>query len=111
MVEVTLDKPRTLLFELGDIRDLEKALDGRPLGSVLRDLSQLGINALVLCLYYGLRHEDRGLSIKLVEKYIGEHLRNGGSLAPLYDALPKALDETGLFRTGDDAGKPQPALT
>lgn len=111
MVAIELDKPRNLLFELSDIRDLEKALDGRPLGSVLRDLSQLGINALILCMYYGLRHEDRGLSIKLVEKMVSEKLRNGGSLGPLYEALPKALDETGLFRSGDDVGKQEtPAL-
>lgn len=92
------------------MRDLELALGGHTMGRILQDLSSLGINALVQATFHGLKHEDKGLSPKLVERMLSDHLKAGGNLTELYDALPKALEQTGMFRT-EDSGNAQTATT
>ncbi len=105
MIQVSLDKARTLKYGIGAVRDLENALGGKPLGDVIRDLSRLGINALVISLYHGLKHEDAGLNLRLIEKMLEAHLDAGESLQPLYDAVSESIKDTGIFRTGEDAAE------
>ena len=110
MVPVELDKTRHLHFDLAAMRDLELALNGRPLGAILNDLSSMGINVLVLATYHGLKHEDKALNPKLVERILQTMLKDKRNLQELYTALPKALEETGMFRTEDtDPGKSETA--
>lgn len=110
MIQIELDKTRTLKYGIGAVRDLEQALGGKPLGDLIRDLSRLGINALVIALLHGLKHEDSALNINLVIKMLDRHLEAGHSLQPLYDAVSEAIEKTGVFRTHEDAteGKSQP---
>jgi len=97
-VSIDFDKPRQLKFDLAAVRDLEAALNGRPLGQILTDLTQLGINTLVVSLWAGLKHEDRTLNPKLVERMLTTYIDNKKSLRLLGRAINDALDETGLFR-------------
>jgi len=99
MVQVEFDKPRALFYDLAAIRDLEQALDGRPLGAIIQQLANLGVNAMVLALWAGFKHEDRAITPNLVTKRLEAYLREGKRLSVLADAVSDALDECGLFRT------------
>lgn len=107
-VPIQFDKPRELKFNLAAIRDLEAALDGKPLASIIGDIMRLGINATVIALWAGLKHEDKTLNPNLVTKMLESYLNAGGKLRTLAKALDEALDETGLFRNEDDEGNAPP---
>ena len=102
MIAIDFDKPRQLHFDLAAVRDLEATLGGKPLASIINDLSQLGVNALVMALWAGLKHEDRALNPKLVERMLSTYITNKKSLRILGRAVNDALEETGLFRNEDD---------
>jgi hypothetical protein len=109
VVPVELDKTRHIHYGLRAVRDLEAALGGKPLASILQDLSLIGINALIIALYHGLKKEDPSLNANLVERMLEAHLDAGNSLQPVYMAVSKAIEETNVFRTSEDAasGKAQ----
>jgi hypothetical protein len=100
MVQIEFDKPRSLMFDLAAIRDLERAMDGQPLGAIVQQLAQLGVNALVIALWAGLKHEDRTLSPASVTKRLETFLKNGGKIRTLADGLNDALEESGIFAGG-----------
>lgn len=102
MVPIDFDKPRQLHFDLAAVRDLEAAMNGKPLASIVNDLVNLGVTALVLALWAGLKHEDRALNPKLVEKMLSRYIEQKKSLRVLGRALNDAIEETGLFRSEDD---------
>ena len=111
-VPLQFDKPRTLKFDLRAVRDLEVAMDGKPLASVILDITRLGVNATVLALWAGLKHEDKALTANLVSKHLETYLHHGGQLRDIARALDEALDETGLFKTDDgDAGNVETPTT
>ena len=105
MVQIELDKSRNLHFGLASIRDLERAMGGKPLAGILHDLSAVGIDALVIALYHGLKHEDSGLNQNLVLKMLDKHIANGESLQPIFRAVSTALDKSGVFRTSEDVAE------
>lgn len=102
MVDLDFDKPRKLQFDLAAVRDLEAAMGGKPLASIVNDLAMLGITALVLALWAGLKHEDRTLNPKLVERMLSKYIADKKSLRALGRAVNDALEETGVFRNEDE---------
>jgi len=102
VIPIDFDKPRHLHFDLAAVRDLEASLNGKPLASIINDLAQLGVNALVMALWAGLKHEDRALNPKLVERMLSAYIKQKKSLRLLGRALNDALDETGMFRNEDE---------
>lgn len=102
MVHLEFDKSRSLFFDLAAIRDLERAMDGQPLGAIVQQLANLGINALVIALWAGLKHEDRTITPNLVTKRLETYLKDGKKLKVLADALNDALEECGIFRGSED---------
>lgn len=107
MVPIDFDKPRQLRFDLAAVRDLEAAMGGRPLAAIIGDLSQVGVNAMVMALWAGLQHEDPSITQKWVEKRLQAYIERRKSLRAIARALNDALDETGLFRS-EDEGNEQP---
>jgi hypothetical protein len=112
MIQIELDKTRHIHFDIASIRDLEAMLDGRPLSTIISDITRLGINAITVALYTGLKHEDRGLNINLVTKILDSHItRAKGSgknqLRVISRALSDAIEEVGLFED-DTEGNAQP---
>jgi len=102
-VRIELDKPRTLRFDLVSINDLE-AQYGKPLGHIVNDIAALSITAIKLSLLHGLSHEDRSLTPSLVLKILQSGLREQRlTLDVVVRKLRYALDESGMFRTEDDA--------
>jgi hypothetical protein len=102
-VPIDFDKPRKLRFDIPAVQELEHAMNGQPLGLILQHLSQMGVNAFVLSLYIGLKHEDKGLTPKLVTKMLERYIKGGGKLATLGKKIEEALLATGLFASDDDA--------
>lgn len=102
MVTVDFDRSRVLFYDLAAIRDLEAAMGGQPLGVVVTQLANLGVNALVLALWAGLKHEDRAITPNLVTKRLETYLRDGKPLRALADGINDALEECGLFKTAAD---------
>ena len=98
MVHLDFDKPRLLCYDLAAIRDLENALNGQPLGVIVGQLANLGINALVISLWAGLKHEDRTITPHLVTKRLETYLKDGKPLRALADAINDGLEESGLFK-------------
>jgi hypothetical protein len=101
-VPLTFDKPRELKFDLRAIKDLEANMGGQPLGAVVTQLGQMGITAMTMALWAGLKHEDKTLSPNLVTKMLETYIQKGGSLRVLGRALNDAIEETGLFRSDTD---------
>lgn len=101
-VTIDFDKPRQLKYGLAEVRDLESALGGKPLADIVNDLARLGVNVLVLSLWAGLKHEDRTLNPRLVERMLSTYIAEKKSLRTLGRAVNDALDETGLFRNEDE---------
>lgn len=97
-VPIDFDKPRQLKFDLAAVRDLEATLGGKPLADIVNDLVRMGVNTLVVSLWAGLKHEDRTLNPKLVERMLSKYIEEKRSLRALGRAINDALDETGLFR-------------
>lgn len=111
--EIVLDKPRRLRFDIPAVRDLESAL-GQPLGLVWQQLGQMGINALIIALWAGLKHEDKALTQNLTAKLVERHIANGGRLKPIIAAVTEAFEASDVFRSmGDEEGNAQaePATT
>ena len=111
-VQIELDRTRHLKFDLAAIRDLEAMLDGRPLSNIIGDITRLGINAITVALYAGLKHEDRALNINLVTKILDSHITKAkgsgkNELRVVSRALSDAIEETGLFED-DTEGNAQP---
>jgi hypothetical protein len=91
---------------------LEAMLDGKPLSSIIGDITRLGVNAITVALFAGLKHEDRGLNINLVTKMLDSHITKAkgsgkNELRVLARALSDAIEETGLFED-DMEGNAQP---
>ncbi len=100
-VQIQFDKPRSLKFDLAAIKDLEAAMNGQPLGTIVGQLSQLGITAITLALWAGLKAEDRALTPNLVLKMLQSYLDSGGKLSTLTNALSDAIESSGLFNVED----------
>lgn len=108
-VTIEFDKTRTLKFDMAAVRDLEAALDGRPLGSVVGDIQRLSVTAITAALWAGLKHEDKSLNVNLVGKMLDRYLQNKGRVHVLGKAISDGLVETGIFNDGDDdEGNEQP---
>jgi hypothetical protein len=109
MITIEFDKPRQLQYDLAAIRDLEGAMQGEPLGVIVGRLANLGVNALVLALWAGLKHDDRAITPGLVTKRLEAYLKAGKPLRALADGINDALEESGLFKAaGDDEAPADP---
>lgn len=91
-----LDKPRTLKFGIRDVREFEQNL-----GYGVDELQARGqrMTALVALLFYGLRHEDKALTLPLVERKLQRYLDQGGDIIAIVDATYAALYHSGVYGT------------
>lgn len=96
-------KSRELFFGLKEVKQLEAALPGGALGSVMSLLSSFSFTGTAVALYIGLKADDPGLNQNLVEKMVWEHNRSGGDMKQLLGWLNEAIEETGLFKVADGA--------
>lgn len=111
-VEITLDKPRTLKFDLLALGELETKCE-KPMVTVYMDLLRRGVNTLVYALWAGMHHEDPTLTPNLTRKLLQDYMTRGEDVQRIVDALERAMKDTGIFGKDDDAGNapPEPVAT
>lgn len=102
MTPITFDKPRNLSFDLLAIKELETQMGGQPVGVIVGQLQQAGVNALIFALWAGLKHEDGTLTPVIVTELLTKYVNQGKSLLPLAKGLNAALQESGVFRGIDE---------
>lgn len=95
-VEIELDKPRRLRFDINALADAEEALGG----SLASLGEQMGIRPLRALIWAGLKWEDPQLSIRQAGDLIQQYLEHGGDPAELGRLVLRALEASGLARTG-----------
>lgn len=116
-VEVTLDRPRHLRFDVAALDKLEQALGGQPLGEIVGRLDKFSVTALITACWIGLRHEERSLSRDRVAKLIQDFFDGGGTFVTLVELVAKALNESGVWYrdqtvgTGDEGNGKREAET
>jgi hypothetical protein len=107
-VDITLDKPRRIRFDVNALDTLDQALGGMPLMEMIRLLSQGSVRASKLALWVGLRHEDRNLTPDRVGNMMQEHLDDGGELGELNDKVMEALYGSGIIRRPEEPAPQDP---
>jgi len=111
VVTVDLDRPRELKFDIRAVRELEQRL-GKPLGLVLNDIQNFGVGTIETSLFFGLQHEDKGLSLSLTQRLFKAYVDDKKSLRLLIRQISEAMEETGLFQTDEEPegnATPEPA--
>lgn len=108
MTPIQFDKPRHLAFDLLAIKELETQMGGVPVGSIVQQLQQAGVNALIFALWAGLKHEDETLTPVLVTEMLTRYVNQGNSLIPLAKGLNAALQASGVFRGPEEASDQAP---
>lgn len=109
-VQVVLDKPRTLKFDIRATRDLEGQY-GRPLGTIIQDITNLGVTAIISALNAGLKHEDKAMSLNFAEKLLISYTDAKRPMRDLVRSISDALEETGLFEDGSEGNAQPEAMT
>lgn len=98
MTPIAFDKRRNLLFDLLAIKELETQMGGVPIGAIVQQLQQAGVNAIIFALWAGLKHEDETLTPAIVTQLLTRYVNDGKSLLPIARALNAALEASGVFR-------------
>ena len=98
-VDLTLDKPRRLRFDINALADVEQ-IGGHPLPQLL---GVLGFSTIRLLLWAGLRHEDRRLTVERVGDIMTAYLQGGGALATLAERITDALEQSGVLGRAEGA--------
>ena len=106
MVELKLDRPRTLKYRWSDLRELCRRLGGLSLVQFSDRLSQADPETVSTALLIGLRHEDKRLTGEKIDDMIQAFFDSGGRVAELMNAVSEALVESGGGRaSGGEGGK------
>ena len=98
MVEITLDKPRTLKYRWPDLRDLSRRLNGASLSQLFTRLGEADPDAVSMALMVGLRHQDGKLTLDKVDELIQGFFDGGGKVADLLNAITEAIQSSGVVR-------------
>jgi len=88
-VEIELDKPRRLRFDVNAIADLEEKL-GISFGHLLHP-SRAGFSSYRGLVWAGLKWEDRGLTLERAGNMLQQYFANGGTEEQLTEWIDKAL--------------------
>lgn len=100
-IDITLDKPRRLRFDVNALDALESAL-GEPLGRMIGLLAQGSIRALKLAIWQGLRHEDRMLTPDRAGNLVQDWFDAGRELGDLNDVVIEAIYASGVVKRPEE---------
>jgi hypothetical protein len=102
-IDVTLDKPRRLRFDVNALSTLEKALTV-PLGEIVVQLRRVSVNTLITCIQVGLLHEERNLTPDRVGHMIQAFFDRdpGNDFEALARVVSDALEASGIVKPDKD---------
>lgn len=111
-IDITLDKPRKLRFDINALDGLEQALN-LPLGAILGLFRQGSIRAAKVAAWFGLRHEDKNLTEQKVGVILQDYLDGGGTIPELHNLIIDAIFASGVVKRDeeDPSSDPPPATT
>lgn len=96
-VSIELDRPRWIRFDVNALADAEEALGGAAIGEVMQ--KGAGIRHIRALLWAGLRADDPKLTIERVGLLLEDHLAKGGDMADIGDAIGKAFEKSGIYKS------------
>lgn len=104
------EKSRTLRYDIGAMIALETAMDGKPTGEIIASLGRWSFTAFVLVLWAGLKHEDKNLTPKLVQKHLERYVTlEGANVRQLRKDVTEAIEASQWYQQidprDDDAGE------
>ena len=116
IVEIVLDRPRKLKFDLNAMAELENVAGGRSIAELFDPDRKPGLDILRKLLWAGLLHEDPSLGrnseagVRRVGRLIEEHAQ-GKTLIEKVSYVSQKIGEatTIMWGTGDGAENPPPA--
>jgi hypothetical protein len=108
-IEIELDKPRRLRFDLAALRDLQRRLGNRTLLDIASRIREVDLDVIMQSYYMALRWEDKALTPGQVETLLQKRMDAGGSISELINPLSEAfMTGAGLVKAegnGDGSGK------
>jgi hypothetical protein len=107
-VDITLDKPRRIRFDVNALDSLEQVLGGMPIGEMIGKMARASVHVAKMALWQGLRHEDRNLTLDRVGNMIQGYLDAGGEIGDLNDKLFEALYGSGVIRRPEEPAPQDP---
>lgn len=97
-VEITLDKPRKLRFQVVETRDACRRLGNLSFMALLARLNEADLESLSVMLWKGLGWEDKRLTLDAVDALVQKHIDGGGTLGDLLGYITEGLAVSGLIR-------------
>lgn len=97
-------KSRKLRYDFNAIADIEQKA-GMGIGAMF-DENRVGFHPVRLLIWGGLKWQERGLTIERAGQFVGDYIRDGGSLEELMEKVHTAMEQGGLisFKEPDDEG-------
>lgn len=88
-------KKRVLRYDINAAVDIEKIL-GESLLAVIGNPAKIGFRVILVLLWGGLKHAEKGLTEQRVGLWMQEYLETGGSLEELVIAIGEAMQKSKL---------------
>jgi hypothetical protein len=107
-IDIELDKPRRLRFDLAALRDLQRRLNNLTLLQIANRIREMDVDILMQSYYIALRWEDKALTPGQVDQMLQRRLDAGGSISELITPLSEAFMSGAGLITSDDAPKESP---
>lgn len=101
-VSIDLDRTRTLRYDVNGLAELEERFGDRPIHTVLSQ-ERLGLKAIRLLLWIGLRHEDRRLTLDGAGGLLQRAMEQD-RLPAVIEAVMDALRHAGVLRKDEETG-------
>lgn len=108
MVEIELDQPRRLFFNLRALKALDRSMGQVGIARVLELLRGLNFETLDRVIWAGLLHEEPTLTVALVSKRIEAFDAAGGNSGDLFAAAYKAVNSSRVFGPPEGEARPEP---
>lgn len=102
-VEIQLDQPRRLHFNLRALRALDRAMGEVGISQAVALIKMLNFKTLERAIWAGLLHEEPTLSPKDAAKRIETHIDGGGDATVLFQAAYKAINGSRVFGKPEDS--------
>ena len=107
-VQIHLDRPRNLRFDINAFADAESMMGGSVLEILGNETGLLRFSVQRALLWAGLKHEDPSLTPQKVGSLMQEHLTNGHSLTDLMKAVNDGILASGLISESKEGDNDDP---